>query len=191
MLRLFIWPAFILVIIAQWWVPGQMIWKKEKVLNNGTSYKFQSAPVDPSDPFRGKYIILNFKEDHITMPGKPDLAAGSKVFVNFFTDKNGFARIRSVNKIKPHQSDYLETTVSYISNSKDSTEVYLHYPFSNYYMEEYKAPQAEKIYREAMIDSAQRTYALVNLLNGDAVIKDVYINDTLIQQVINKRNTMQ
>lgn len=191
MLKSFVWPAFILMVLAQWWVPGQMIWYKQKVLDDGTSYKFLSAPVDPTDPFRGKFIILNFREDHITVAGNPDLPYGKKVYVGFVADKNGFARIQSVNETRPDRKDYLETTISFVSNKKDSADIYINYPFSMYYLEEYKAPQAEKIYRERIIDSSQKTYALVNLLNGDAVIKDVYVNDTLIQQVIKNRNQVR
>jgi hypothetical protein len=55
-------------------------------------------------------------------------------------------------------------------------------------MEEYKAPGAEKIYRERHTDTTQKTYAIVNIYNGEAIIKDVYINDTLINEVIRSRN---
>lgn len=191
MLKSFVWPSFILMVLAQWLLPGEMIWHKERVLDKGSAYKFQSAPVDPADPFRGKYIILNFLEDHLTVAGKPDLPYGKKVFVSFFKDKNGFARIQSVNEIKPNRKDYLETTISFVSNKKDSSDIYINYPFSKYYLDEYKAPQAERIYWERRIDSSQKTYALVNILNGDAVIKDVYINDTLLQRVIDSRNEVR
>ncbi|MEJ7766817.1 MAG: GDYXXLXY domain-containing protein [Chitinophagaceae bacterium] len=191
MSKTLLWPVFALVVLAHWWVPGSMIWNKEKVLTEGTTYKFQSAPVDPSDPFRGKYIVLNFREDHFKVAGKSNLSHHKRVYVTFITDKNGFARVRSVEERKPVRKDYLETTVRYKSEENDSSTIYLIYPFSTYYMEEFKAPQAERIYGKVRVDSTAKAYALVNLLNGDAVIKDVYINDTLLQQVINTRNAIR
>lgn len=51
-------------------------------------------------------------------------------------------------------------------------------------MDEYKAPKAEAAYRESTRDSTQKTYAVVSILNGDAVAKDVLINGQSIRQVI-------
>src|SRR5690554_461138 len=59
----FLFIAFILVAIIQLAVPAKMIWDKENVLKSGKEFKFETAPVDPTDPFRGKYIALNYKEN--------------------------------------------------------------------------------------------------------------------------------
>ena len=187
MLKSFIWPGFILLVLAQWFVPLQMIWQKEKVLTRGTSYKFETAPVDPSDPFLGKYIVLSFKENSLKMVGAEKLSYRSKVYVSFLSGINGFAKIATIELSKPRRTDYLETTINYISQEKDSVTIFLNYPFSKYYMEEYKAPGAERIYRESRADTSLKTYAIVNIHNGDAIIKDVYINDTLINDVIRAR----
>jgi hypothetical protein len=53
-------------------------------------------------------------------------------------------------------------------------------------MDEFKAPKAETVYRESTRDSTQKTYVVVSILNGDAVIKDVMINDQSIRQAIRK-----
>ena len=55
-------PAFILMVLAQLYVPASMIFQKERVITQGTAYKFRTAPIDPNDPFRGKYITLSFNE---------------------------------------------------------------------------------------------------------------------------------
>ena len=188
MIKAIIWIGFALLVIAQWLVPGLMIWKKEKVLEEGITYKFQSAPIDPNDPFRGKYIELNFKETSLTVKKDTSLEDGEKVYVTFSVNKEGYAIINSVSKPKPSKKDFLETTINYISNENDSTTIFINYPFDQFYMDEYKAPRAEAIYRERSTDTLQKAYALVNLLNGDAVIKDVFINNTSIQQIIRKAN---
>lgn len=191
MLRSLIWPGFVVLLLAQWLVPTQMIWKKNKVLTQGTSYKFETEPVDPSDPFLGKYIILNFRENAFKTADNGSFTYGSKVYVHFRNENNGFARIESIHLKKPPGTNYLETTVNYIRDEKAGTTVFLNYPFTRYYMQEYKAPQAENIYRESRIDSTIKTYALVNIYNGDAIVKDVYINDSLINDVIQARNRVR
>ena len=51
--------AFIFMVFAQWYVPSKMILDREDILKNGEEFKFLTQPIDPSDPFRGKYITLN------------------------------------------------------------------------------------------------------------------------------------
>ncbi len=147
MLKLFIWPGFLILLLAQWLVPLQMIWKKDTVLTKGISYKFETAPVDPSDPFMGKYIVLNFKENSLKLADTKKFSYNNKVYVSFSAGKNGFAAIKTIDITKPQSTSYLETTISYISAEKNGGTVFLNYPFSRYYMEEYKAPTAERIYR--------------------------------------------
>lgn len=56
---------FLIVAVAQLFVPLQMIYNQEDIINTGKIVKFQCEPIDPNDPFRGKYITLNFKESEI------------------------------------------------------------------------------------------------------------------------------
>ena len=57
MKTLYIFILFIIVVCAQLFVPSQMIFQQEDVLKTGTAFKFKTQPVDPSDPFKGKYIF--------------------------------------------------------------------------------------------------------------------------------------
>jgi 3-methyladenine DNA glycosylase AlkD len=88
-------------------------------------------------------------------------------------------------------SGYLETTINYISDEKDSSTVFINLPFEKFYMDEYKAPEAETIYRERNIDRTARVHALVMIYNGDAVVKNVYVNDSLINDVILNRRLVR
>src|SRR5688572_24520968 len=101
-LHLFIWALFILVVLAQWAVPVQMIMKKDIVLQQGIKYKFLVAPIDPNDYFRGKYIVLNFRDNFIKVPEyKNTRNSNNKIFVTFQPDKSGFARIREISDTRP------------------------------------------------------------------------------------------
>lgn len=168
-----------------------MIWQKEKTLTEGIQYKFQSAQVDPADPFRGRYVVLNFAAASYITTDSTNLNSGDKIFVSFSADSKGLAKTNAISETRPKKPDYFETTVSYADRIKDTTTIGIDYPFNRFHLEEYKAPKAETIYRESFIDSTHRTYALVSMLNGDAVIKDIFINDTSIHEIIRRINRVR
>src|SRR5436190_844775 len=67
MLRILI---FGVVVLAQLAVPAAMIWQREQTLNHGRVWKFRTAPVDPVDVIRGRYIALRFAAEEFTAPTK-------------------------------------------------------------------------------------------------------------------------
>jgi uncharacterized membrane-anchored protein len=172
-------PVFIIVGLAQWLVPAQMIWKREEVLKKGTAYRFLTEPVDPANPFIGRYIVLNFKENSTWIKTPHILVRDQTIFVLLTTDSAGFAKVKGFTTKEPaNQTLYVKAKVNYISGYGDSSEVYIDYPFDEYYMEEHKAPKAEAEYRKASIDTAtQSTYAQVKIWKGTAVTENVYINN--------------
>ena len=185
--------AFVIIAIVQWFVPGKMIWDKEAVLRKGKIFNFRTEPVDPSHPFKGRYIALSFNENEFTTTS-PDsgLFHYGEAYVLLEKDRDGFAKIKNVVKQKPGAAlDYVKASISYIDRKKDTAVVHLLYPFDAFYMDEFKAPKAETVYRESTMDSTQKTYAIVSILNGDAVIKDVMINSQPIRQVIMRRDSTE
>jgi uncharacterized membrane-anchored protein len=178
--------AFILIAVVQLFIPAKMILDREDVLATGKEYKFQTAPIDPNDPFRGKYVALQFKENVIVTKDSSDWITNETIYITFKTDQEGFASIKSVSKKEPTDSIYyLKAKVNYLTNQR-SNRVIIDYPFDRYYMDESKAKKAELIYIESQIDTNQVAYALINIKNGDAVLKDVLINEIPIKELVNK-----
>jgi uncharacterized membrane-anchored protein len=174
-------PGFILMVLVQLYVPVRMIFHKESVLTTGTEYKFRTAPIDPNDPFRGKYISLNFNANAVKVADAEDWMNGDQVFVDLTTDSLGYASVLSVSKSEPTgYENYIKANISYVITDSLLSTVFIQYPFDRYYMEESKAQVAQDSYNAAAIDSNQVAYALVLVKNGEAIVKDVYINDTLI-----------
>lgn len=177
-------PVFILVALVQLYVPASMILSREHILDTGTAYKFKTEPIDPSDPFRGKYITLAYEEDRIEIQNEADWFRGETIYVFLTTDDEGFAKIQSVSKENPTNSqDFLKTKVRYVTNN-GSNKLTINYPFDRFYMEESKAYDAELIYRQFQQDTSKITYALVSINNGDAVLKDVLIDGIPIREVV-------
>jgi len=180
-------PLFALMCLAQWLVPGKMIYDSEHVIASGILFKFKTQPIDPSDPFRGKYITLSFDATSLITGDTVTWESGETIFVSFTTDSAGFAKAISISREAPASEAYLQTTVSYM-NTYGQREVFFNLPFDRFYLEESKASQAEQVYWKAQSDSTQVAYGLVSLGKGAAVLKDVMINDKSVVQVINDLN---
>jgi uncharacterized membrane-anchored protein len=179
-------PAFILVALVQLFVPAKMILDNENVLKEGTEYKFKTAPIDPSDPFRGKYITLSYSENTVDISSEQDWEVGETIYVLISTDMAGFAKINSVTKDKPSShNNFVKATVSFVTDD-NSNKLTINYPFDRYYMEESKAYDAELTYQQSHQNTSQVTYALVSIKDGEAVLKDVYIGGTPIREIVKK-----
>ena len=177
--------AFCVLAIIQWVIPARTMWSKNDVLEKGETFKFKTEPVDPSDPFKGKYITLNFEQTSFTDTVHRGLSGQEPVYVLLGKDSLGFAVIENLSPEEPKNTkSYVLATVYYVTKENDSLTVHLDYPFNEFYMDEYKAPKAETIYRESTRDTASTTYALVKVLRGDAVIENVFINEVPIRQLI-------
>ncbi|MCT4638134.1 MAG: GDYXXLXY domain-containing protein [Bacteroidales bacterium] len=172
--------VFILVALTQLYIPASMIWEKEDIIESGTEFKFRTAPVDPSDPFRGKYITLNYKDNTFKCTDESLWKKGDKAFVSLITDKDGFAKIGDVSKHKPEDNNsYLKAKIGHVTQD-GSNMLTIEYPFNRFYMEESKAELAEILYQMVQRDSSATTYALVVIKKGNAVLKDVLIDEVSI-----------
>ncbi|HEY1113240.1 MAG TPA: GDYXXLXY domain-containing protein [Chitinophagaceae bacterium] len=175
--------AFVLVVMVQWYVPARMILDQEMALRYGKEYKFRTAPVDPNDPFRGKYITLAYRDTRFPVPAGEHWRRGEDIYVTLTTDKEGFATISGVSKKKPASGmDFVKAQVGFVA--MDSIQAILvEYPFNRFYMEESKAPRAERIYNESRNDTTRKTFALVSIRGSKAVLKDVLIDGVSIKEL--------
>jgi len=176
--------VLILVALAQLYVPAKMILDREKVLAEGIEFKFKTAPIDPNDPFRGKYINLQYENNVIEVQSKDVWVQYEDIYVILAKDNYGFAKIKSVSKAKPNSElSFVKAKVRYIGFN-NSHKLTIDYPFDRYYMEESKAYDAEKTYRNSLRDTSKVTYALVFIKDGEAVLNDVLINGVSIREIV-------
>ena len=179
--------GFLLIACIQLYVPAKMIYDQENVLSSGNEFKFKAAPIDPNDPFRGKYITLRFEATTFPVQNKNEWAINDEVFVQLQNDSAGFAQIRTVSKKRPvNDPDYIKAKIAFIMED-GRVNMRIDYPFDRYYMEESKAQAAEDMYRESIIDSTQIAYALVNIKEGEAVIRDVMIDGVSISNLVKSK----
>lgn len=176
-----------LIALVQWFVPGKMIWDQEQILLHGTEFKFRTAPIDPNDPFRGKFIVLRYQDVTIQVDNPEYWEEHETIYVSIDNDEDGYAIIQSISKTRPDTQEYFEATVRY---ANQDGEVFINFPFDRYYMEESKAKEAENIHREARNDDLVDSYAVVNVREGKAALKDVRIEGVPIRELV-ERNQEQ
>lgn len=181
--RSLLMAALVVLCLIQIYAPLSMIFAKEDVLRNGTAYRFRIQPVDPTDPFRGKYVTLRFHADKFTIKSRSDWHHDDEIYVLLSTDSSGFAQVDNVLKHAPEQgADYIKASLSYLDYN-DTLLAHIAYPFDRYYMDEFKAPEAERRYGSAAADPVQTPYALICVKKGDAVIKDVLVNNVSLKDI--------
>lgn len=181
--KLVLIAGFVVMVLAQWFVPANMIFKQEQVLSEGTSYKFKTQPIDPNDPFRGKYIVLSYEMNRVAYLGDP-IAYGETAYVYIKKDAQGFAEATHAAK-QPLESNQDFITVRSNSVYQDSLNFTL--PFTTFYMNENKAYDAEVAVREAMRDSLPVTcYGIVYVKEDRAVLHDVMIDEVSIKEYVEK-----
>ncbi len=176
--------GFAIVVIAQLYIPVNMIVNNHLILSKGVELKFETAPVDPVDPFMGRYVLLQYSENKVKVENEKDWKPGQKIFVILTRNSDGFAQCSSASNDRPDpQMLYVKARVDYVSTD-GSNILTIYYPFDRFYMEETKAPEADSLYRLAQSDSTQTGWALVAIRDGDAVLKDVFIGGSSLKELI-------
>jgi len=161
-------------------MPVSMIVRREIVLCSGRQFRFRTAPVDPYDAFRGRYVALRIEEGRAPIAGGVKLIRNQKVYAHVKEDDKGFARIVSVGVVRPDGDAYIQAKVKYVRG----TEVQLRLPFDRYYMDEKSAPAAEAAYRKHSRRGSKDAYVTVRVKSGFAVVEELYVNEKPILEFI-------
>ncbi|MEO0340064.1 MAG: GDYXXLXY domain-containing protein [Bacteroidota bacterium] len=173
--------GFILMVLVQWAIPLQTVWKSQGTINEGKVFKFRTVPVDPNDPFRGKYMTLQFQDRKYAYGSSSGVTWVSRqtAYVIPIEDAEGYAAIDTLYAQRPtHTDTYFKATVGAISGSDSTLVIELYFPFDRFYMEEERAPIAEAHYLEQMRIPESAAYAEVAIKQGRAVLQDVIVNET-------------
>ena len=97
MKKTYIYILFALMVIAQIVASAQIVYKYEKTIASDSVYKFRTAPVDPSDPFRGKSITLDFQIDRYET-SDDSWENYKRAYAYFSKDENGYAVLETLSK---------------------------------------------------------------------------------------------
>jgi uncharacterized membrane-anchored protein len=188
--------------IAQLGAAAWSIARYETILSSGTPYRIRTAPVDPADAFRGRYVAVR-PSITITPPIAPEMKElldsirydSRKAYVRLAADAEGFARAAGIVLEEPQDGDYLRITGtspvwtprSDDPGKSDLTAYTLQFSFDRYYMNEAAAPEAERRYFQAAPRSAEsRAWLAVRVKNGIAVIEGLFIDGVAIEEIVRR-----
>jgi uncharacterized membrane-anchored protein len=182
---------------AQLGATSWSIVRYETTLAHGALYKVKTVPVDPADPFRGRYVAI---QPAITLPAPvaPDVeqlfsdVRATGAYVVLTTGEDGFARAAAVVSERPASGDFLEIARAWRRPIFDpqeqrvrETRYEIVLPFDRYYMNEAAAPAAERRYQESVRQNANaETWVAIRVRNGTGVVEGLYIDGVTIEEAI-------
>lgn len=158
---------FALVAFGQLAVPASMVWKREQTFRHGRVWKFRTAPVDPVDAFRGRYVALEFEAEAQEISPPPSAEFRRTAFVSLRQDSEGFAEIDQVSDVRVEGEDFIEAELVGKSISL---------PFDKYWVTERDAPAAEAAYRAQNRREKRNAFVTVRVFRGDAAIEQLYLD---------------
>ncbi len=189
-----IWlPIAGLVFLIQLLVPAYMIFEQQQTLKYGELHKFKIRPIDPYDPFRGRYVVLSFEAVTNAIPYSPhdkiaaeDVKSAPKrndwVYAIITTDEKGYAKFSELKIDRPKSDEnFLRVQIRY-SNIHNSASIII--PFDRYYAPENKAYSIEDQVRRRSRNSQDNVYVAVRVRNGKGTIEDLYINEVPILEFV-------
>jgi uncharacterized membrane-anchored protein len=188
--------------VAQLGAAAWSIARYETILSSGTPFKILTAPVDPADAFRGRYVAVR-PSITIAPPITAEMKAlldsirydSQKAYVRLAADPEGFARPAGIVLEEPRDGDYLKiagtsavwTPRSDDPGKSDLTAYTLQFSFDRYYMNEAAAPEAERRYAQAAPRrAASRAWLAVRVKNGIAVIEGLFIDGVAIEAIVRR-----
>jgi len=173
---------FVVVGLVQLAVAGGAIVKSELALRTGEAFRFRIQPVDPVDAFRGRYVAIRFAVDRAPAPDDLDVKSGKRVFIPLEMDGEGYAVLGQASAEKPMNAPYLRLRAGGIYPDEDGTRfVWVSMPFRRYYMDEDRAPEAERAVWGGRRGQREASVS-VRVRNGVGVLEELYIDDVPIHQ---------
>lgn len=177
--------------MAQIAVPASMVVQHRQTIATGTAWRFQTAPVDPNDPFRGRYVRLNFAAAREAVPmansGMIYIANDTRMYAELATDPNGFAHLVRLHEGRPASGDYLDVFVRNMQtpddrkNKNQPAAAFVRLPFDRYYLPEDRAQAVEREYAEASRNAQENTYAEVRVLEGHAALISLVLKGSAVR----------
>lgn len=174
-------PVFAVVVAAQLAVPASMIVSHERTLRNGQAVKFRTRPVDPADFMRGHYVWLGLEPDTVKVPEPDRWRRREKAYAILGTDEEGFATVTRLERSRPADETAIRVRTRWPDYEKG--EIHISWEgLDRYYMEESKAPAAERAYLRHNTGTNRTCHVTVRVHSGQAVIEELYIEDQPVRE---------
>ena len=165
-----------------------MIWAREQTLRHGRVWKFKTAPADPVDTIRGRYIALRLAAEEIPAPAKDEtrskIPAGTVVYLTLKEDADGFTQVDRISPTPLKGDNVMKAQSSYWFEHTQ----HVHFPFDRLWVSEKVAPEAERAYVANNRRNKQNAYVTVRVRDGDAALGQLYIDNQPLVDYLRARS---
>ncbi|GHH99616.1 GDYXXLXY domain-containing protein [Neobacillus kokaensis] len=156
-----------------------MCYKPLLTLYTGQEITLQTKPVDPSDLFRGDYVILRYEAEEVPkalvdhdvlkqMDGGRDWGLGELEVYVILEKKDGIDHPVKVTLQKPENGVFLKGKIDYIGTNGEGSEVaFIQYSLDKYYVEDNTGTKWEEASAKGQI------LAKAKVKNGYAILTDI------------------
>ena len=161
--------------LAQLAVPAQMALHQVMVRARGVQLKIRCAPIDPVNPFMGRYVRLNLSGE-VAAPGTRPVRAGGKhdAWITYSLDAEGFVEPAALHWVRPKDAPSLKVRTW---GSVDGGRTTFSYPFDRYYLNEDRAPEVERVITGRDRNMRPRdAHVTVRVLGETAVLEELYLD---------------
>lgn len=165
-------PVLIVALAIQLVIPLTTIWNSWKVFSRGEQHFLACAPVDPTDPFRGKYLTLHFAVEDSSYAALPDWKIGDEVYARLEKQADGSSIIAEISTTIP-KDPYCKVIISNLFQGTGGFRATIGLPVSRWYVEESKAQELEVRYREHLRNH-RPLQAEIRLLKGRMVLAGLH-----------------
>lgn len=145
----------------------------------GEEIEIKTAPIDPTDLFRGSYVALGYEIESVTLDQLDETVITEfkskntgdykSVYVALKQDSDGQYTVDYVSKKKPDEDMYIKGKLQIPYDLESASSIHIKYGLDNYYAPSDKALELET---SASIKTA---LAIVKVKNGNAVLKEIII----------------
>ncbi len=153
----------------------------EKILKEGESFYFKVLPLDPYDPFRGRYVTLRFANATQAPIAQGQSKENQSFGYAILEHHEKFDSVKEITFVKPQMGNFLEVNIHENRQKNASSMVYFSLPFDRFYMREDVAPKAEKVLR---LRSGVEVKAKLKVLNGKGVIEELLVGEIPLSEFV-------
>lgn len=186
---------FVLLALAQLFLPFNMIQKQTKVTMEGATFKFRIRHLhkeaferrNTGASIQGKYLWLPL-EEALYKPGdmndREDNQHGP-AYVTFFTDSLGFAKVQSLSWQRPSGTrNYVEAIAR--TDMIDTTSLIIMYPFRKYYIADKNTEDINEGLNKKLKDTLTTNYLVVKIRDGKYLTSDLVIDGLSFKDFVSK-----
>lgn len=164
-----IFVVFALLLLA---IPIFLMIRSEDVLENGVQHKLRLRAYDPFDPFRGKYLRLNYEN---TVTFDAGLESGDACYVTLKKGEDGYSEFDHMHSEPPETKEYFESRVLRVYEDEGTFKT-VH--ISKFFINESKASHAEDVVQSFQRDKPDEIYVAVRIMEGDIRLEDIFVQET-------------